>query len=464
MKKKTIAALAVLLLSVCLAACASAVEIKVPGSVRPFDDNVITVYSEIGGKLTIEAVSGTIPLENAVTDLEIPEGTTRIPWEALTFGGEPIAKGRLTLRAKLVCPDGMPEEAEAVTGVGDPKPAVVCCLPGAKEYYPVEGDSLRIEVGICGFASCEVTIAPKDRPGEIVWSERKSGNGKEPLVFRWTARNGKEPCAPGEYLISACYTGRRDRVYTATVTILPEPLPEAKLEVTGSLIPENLDDDAAVWAALTAPVAVGDGGEGEGLRIMNAENRRIVEGTVSCRTTGVAVLEICDDGWVKVGGWRQVDNAYVEGYVLADKLRIIRPNTSYGAVLDKKAQTLAIYEDGKKIGTIQVSTGLVVDAAKAETRSGVFLLGTRMSNFQRDGHLYCYPIRIDGSHLIHQVGYARTSNGRDFDAEIAVLGQKASHGCVRIDPRSTEENNGMNCWWVWTHMGHDCKIIVTDDQ
>ncbi len=44
-----------------------------------------------------------------------------------------------------------------------------------------------------------------------------------------------------------------------------------------------------------------------------------------------------------------------------------------------------------------------------------------------------------------------------------MLGHKASHGCIRMDPRVTEECNGINAWWVWTHLGRDTKVLVTED-
>ena len=62
------------------------------------------------------------------------------------------------------------------------------------------------------------------------------------------------------------------------------------------------------------------------------------------------------------------------------------------------------------------------------------------------------------------MGYVMRSGGRDFDEEMATLGSKASHGCIRIDARYLEENGGINAWWIWTHMGHDAKIIVTQDE
>ena len=214
-----------------------------------------------------------------------------------------------------------------------------------------------------------------------------------------------------------------------------------------------------------APVAVGDGPEGKGLKIMNAKAGKECIGTVSCRTVGLAVLELYDDGWAKIGAWRQMDGAYIEGYVKTSKLRMVRPNTRYGAVVDKKKQTLTVYENGKKLGTAMVSTGFTTaEDRTADTHSGIYLLGTRMDGFGTDGHTYAYPIRMERLNLIHQMGYEMKNGERDFSAEMETLGTMASHGCVRVDARITEENNGINAWWIWTHMGHDSKIIVTPED
>ena len=68
---------AVILLLLAASFSAKAVTIET-GRIRSFEDNILTVTSEDGGRLTIEAVSGTIPLENPVTDLPVEGGTTEI--------------------------------------------------------------------------------------------------------------------------------------------------------------------------------------------------------------------------------------------------------------------------------------------------------------------------------------------------------------------------------------------------
>ena len=464
--KKAAAVLAVLALLLAGAGPARAVELRAE-KIRAFAGNILTVESEDGGRLTIEAYDGTIPLKNPVTDLRVEGGTVEIPWDGLSFGGEPLRQGRVTLRATLTGTDRTVEQTEITVEAGPPRPAMLCVLP-VTPYFCANGKSqLRIEAAMSAPGAFEITVAPKDRPEEVVWRQRGTDDARDPMVIRWEGKGKKgKYCEPGEYVISAWTRACPDRVQTAEITLLDKPLPEEELAVTGSLIPEDLADDEAVWAALTAPVAVGNGSEGQGLYILARKSRGDDwAGTVACRTVGVAVLEIGEDGWVRVGAWRQSDGFYTEGYVKADKLRVVRPNPRYGAVVDKKNQTMTVYEYGKKLGTVRVSTGYSTMAHReADTHSGVFLLGTRLQSFMTDGHWYDYPIRIEAGNLIHQAGYAREEGRRNFTEEIAALGRKASHGCIRVDPRATQENGGLTAWWIWTHMGHDCKIIVTPEN
>lgn len=463
--KKAAFSLIILLLAAATA-CASAVELET-GTVRAFDRNILSVYSEEGGRLTIEAWNGTLPLKNPVTDLKIDAGTVGIPWDGLSFGGEPVPAGKIRLRATLACRDHTTEQTETTVFADAPMTAAVCCLPATQRYYPDKKNPLRIEVALSGAGVWEISVASKNCPEEAVWLSQGRSEGKSPAVIQWSGMNRTgQPCEPGEYIISVRTRACPERVQTATVAILAEPVPEPELTLTGKLIPEDLSDDQAVWNALTAPVAVGSGTEAGVLLIMPEKGARTGNiGLVTTRTAGVAVLEITDDGWVRIGAWRQPDNLYTEGWVRADRLQMIRPNDRYGAVVDKKTQTMTVYEDGKKIGTVMISTGYEDKVnRKAFTRCGVYLMGARMRAFSQAGHTYNYPVRIDSGNLIHSSGFALVNRARDYDDEIVALGTKASHGCIRVDPRVTEENGGINAWWVWTHMGHDTKIIVMPEE
>ena len=66
---------AALIISLLLAAIfpVHALELET-GIIRPFADNILTVTSEDGGLLTIEAINGTVPLENPVTEMRVEGG------------------------------------------------------------------------------------------------------------------------------------------------------------------------------------------------------------------------------------------------------------------------------------------------------------------------------------------------------------------------------------------------------
>lgn len=73
---------------------------------------------------------------------------------------------------------------------------------------------------------------------------------------------------------------------------------------------------------------------------------------------GLCVLEI-GEKYTKVGAWRHEDGAYIEGYVPTKLLKIVRPYEHYGVVVDKPLQELRVYEYGRLVGRMRISTGLM---------------------------------------------------------------------------------------------------------
>ncbi|MBR4711811.1 MAG: L,D-transpeptidase [Clostridia bacterium] len=442
---------------------ALALEIKA-GRLNPFIESELTVTSDKPGLLTIH-VEGR---KDAVTAQPIEAGTTTLTWRVLSWNDEPLPGGEVLLTAELTTADGEVETASCTGRVRKARSAILFCLP---EHDPctIGGDPLKIELGVSVTGRVHMELVRDDKKKTVVWvwnGQVKAGNDE--FTVQWNWRGAKSRLTEGAYILRAWATASPEWIVETPITLTKEVLAPAEPFVTGPLIPEDLDDEAAVWAAITAPVVVGVGGEAQGLRIYAGKDLRSeILGHINCATVCMTVLDTDDPKWIKVGVWRQIGGEYTEGYVMRKQVRVTTPNCRYGAVVNKNTQTMRIYEAGHLIATIPVSTGLQVKGAymrNSETRAGAYLVGGRWIRFADKGYTYEWPIRIDGKNLMHQLGW-RTKDGipKGFEAQLAQLGTKASHGCVRIDCRPTEENGMITPYWIWTHFAHNTKILVIDD-
>jgi hypothetical protein len=98
-----------------------------------------------------------------------------------------------------------------------------------------------------------------------------------------------------------------------------------------------------------------------------------------------------------------------------------------------------------------------------ETPSGEFLMVSRTGDFPA-GNLTCaMGMRINGGCLIHEVPYLTNvvTQYRDYSAQEAQLGTKASHGCVRVQRKNNSD--GMNMTWLWNNIKVNTKVLVWDD-
>ena len=284
---------------------------------------------------------------------------------------------------------------------------------------------------------------------------------QKPQVFRWDGKIKGQAAAPGGYLVRFDIEGEAPRPLFFKVTAPQEPLP-LTLSQEALFLPQT-PDDASVWQALTAPVAVVDIGATAPQPLWDKPGKEAKEiGAVHGRSAGVKILALNIEGYALVGAYAAQDGAYVEGYIDQGKLKMVKPQTRYGLVVDKNAQTLTVYEAGRMLGTVLVSTGLMEKGKLyRETRAGAFLTQDRQLQFADEGYLYDYAIRIDGGNLIHQAGYTKAAGEKDFSMQLEELGTKASHGCVRVDMRTSAE--GLDALWLFNHLPRNTKVLVLDD-
>lgn len=459
--KKLFPALAAALLLAAGSACALELSAE---TVVPFAENRITVRAEAAGVLTITPAMTDYPLLNITENLPVEAGETELSWDGLTWHGEPVAPGMITLDAVLALPSGEVSEASVRVMADHPLSAAVSCLPCADLFCPAQGD-LRVECGLSRGGIVKLEIASAEEPGKVLRVITGQAKGTVPAKLWWNGRDQERRRLPaGDYLLTAVTDTCPDRRATASVTLTDEPVSKPDIFVTGEILPADPEDDEAVWAILTSPSVVGSGGEGLGLYVMK-DKKYAPLGSISSRTVAVRVMEIAEKGWVRVAAWNQGTGEYMEGWVKHSRLTVIAPRLHYGALINKKKQTLTVYRDGKRLGTLRISTGLLSsENPRAATPPGVYLIGSRIKDFNNSGFHYDYPIRLHGKYLLHTVGYQTGSNPRIYTEELNNLGSPASHGCIRMDVRPAEDGSGLNAWWIWTHLPRDTRVIVVEGE
>ena len=250
----------------------------------------------------------------------------------------------------------------------------------------------------------------------------------------------------------------------------------------------DLDNPAhqqAIWEIMMQPITVIDGAQTENIYITNQPGTRATPYKENCagelhgQSQGVHILEddADGDGYVLIEAYSndgtKTDSTYVEslaadrvqGYIKESRLYTDEPSRKYGILVDKLRQKLYLFEDGKIISTLLVSTGLNnANQPYNETPAGEFLTVSRVGNFNAGKNtIGRFAIRFNGGTLLHEVLHDKNADGtRDYSNYEPDLGQKASHGCVRIPRRKNAE--GINMEWFWGNLENKTKVIVWDDK
>ena len=238
-------------------------------------------------------------------------------------------------------------------------------------------------------------------------------------------------------------------------------------------------DEAAIWQVLTQPVTVLKGKQRQQVRVL-AEPREDCEdyvGVVTCASQGVHLIER-GEKWSLIeayssseeGSAVQVWALPFQGYVKSELLQEEKVDQTYGLVIDKLQQRLYLFKEGHLYSTLLCSTGYPrADTPFAETPAGEFLIVSWTGGFWA-GSLYCdMGMRINSGILIHEVpclisvDEATGEKVRDYSRCERYLGEKASHGCIRVQREKTPE--GINAKWLWDNLTRKpyTKVIIWDE-
>lgn len=231
----------------------------------------------------------------------------------------------------------------------------------------------------------------------------------------------------------------------------------------------NIADTESIWNMLMQPITVLEGNQKEQIQLRAEPDKKAeAVGDVTCASQSVHVLETLDNGWSyvetysssfhdsRVKNW----NGLVQGYVETKRLKTVTPHGDMALVVDKLTQRLYVFMDGELFSTLRISTGLPNERQPYnETRSGEFLFVSGVGDFKSDNMTCEKGIRFNFGDLIHCVPYV--GNSKNYEPFENVLGERASHGCIRVQRKRTPE--GVNMTWIWNHYKKNTKIVIWED-
>ena len=245
----------------------------------------------------------------------------------------------------------------------------------------------------------------------------------------------------------------------------------------------NPDHQQAIWDLMMQPITVLEGDQTENIYITNEPGisarpyKENCAGELHGQSQGVNVLAIEGD-YALIEAYTndgtKTDNSYMEsiaaskvqGYVKKSRLKTVTPSDKYALLVDKLRQKLYVFEAGRIISSLDVSTGL--NTAKQpynETPAGEFLVVSWTGDFPAGKNtIGRFALRINGGTLLHEVLHDVGADGKTkiYDNYEPQLGYKASHGCVRIPRRKNAD--GVNMQWLWDNLEKHTKVFIWEDK
>jgi hypothetical protein len=370
--------------------------------------------------------------------------------------------------AEFFAADGKEYTASASFDVRGYAPALALALPSSEFLYLDQGENWFVECWVPN--SCIVAMDILDGEGNIVCTKSALMKNPDRDVLRWNGKGSdRQQVAPGEYTVHLYPKKNPDFGYIFPLTV-KETTPESPpIAVTGPVLPERGMSDSEIWEIMMKPsVVVNHTGSSLRLKVYEAPSLRSKAiGLICVGTQGLEILSL-EDGWAQIRTANYNDGKLLTAWFPARDLKAVSPAPHYAVLVDKRDQTLTVWQDGHPIGTVPVSTGLpTANKPERETSPGAFLTDVHFSrDFAQEGARYDYPLRYQGGNIIHSTGYARIPHAaysvKDYSKNLPLLGQKASHGCVRVSPFATADCP-INSYWLWTHLPYHTRVIILDD-
>ena len=441
------------------AAGGEAFQVKRVGNIHPYDDNAFQVSASEGGLLTI-TVHDSICIYRTITE-QIEAGETTIHWDGCGYNREKLYEKTYTITAELAADSGGVHTVSFASPIEYPLQCLQYALPSSDRLYLDRMKDWFLEYRTVTDGSVRVEIR-RDGGQDPVYSYTFKVQGGKIKRKDYPEIAGKQIPEPGQYTVTVCEISRPGEAYEFPLSVEDRAPEKEPVTVTGEIMPDRSMSDEEIWEMMMRPSVVVDIDFFDHQEVYQEPDENSGSlGTLHGQTQGLKVIRI-EDKWALIGAWNHEDASYVEGWVPVSRLKTERPDSEYGILIDKRKQTLSVYQKGKKIDTLLVSTGRAEKKhLYQETSAGCFLTGYHRVNFSMNGKKYDYVIQYDGGNLLHQTPYDWGSQKKDFTLGRGYLGAKASHACVRIQPEPGE--GGLNAFWLFTHIPYHTRVVILDD-
>ena len=458
-----------------------------PDTVHPGKAERVTLRLPQGESVTVdvldEAGASVLTLRENLT---VDGGSLTLTFNGMD-GQEPLPQGRYTLRAQA---GG--QSATAAFSVSSAAPKILSAKAGGR--WVRDGYTLTLDYNVSADGTLSGLLIGPDGSAQPVFNTAVQAGAHQ------TAQTGV-PGTGGACTLSLTLTdksGVSGNTYQLSLDLEPPVTPKPQPTIRPSALADTTQpgdfwsmevgnyDWKAIWQVMISPMTVvkGSGKQAERQTYkLRAEPdaKSSAIGLITCETQGVHVLETLENGWTKVelynssygeayrsagkgGGYGKTDEL-LQGYVETSRLGTFTPRTEYGLLIDKMTQELYIVTEKGLLSTLLVSTGFPTrEQPWNETPAGEFYLSSKVGDFP-SGNLMCsYGMRFNNGDILHQVPYIYNEKYdlKDFSTCEKYLGEKASHGCVRVQRKANED--GVNMKWIWDNVPIRTKLLIWDDD
>ena len=429
------------------------------GRVVGFENNIIKVNAPEAGELELTVSDGRYIVRTIRQD--VPKGKSEIKWDGLAYNRERLHRVKHELTGRLTTPKGE-YTATALLEINPSAQALRYALPSSDTVYLDESGTWFMEYNMVMDGNLIIKLQKEgksDGPA-VKYEKRHRGGRVDALTFSEIL--GKSKLEPGEYTVTAYAADQPSYKHTFQLSVKEGKAPVQEVKQTGPIMPERGDSDEEIWKKMMMPSVVVDIEPTKHQNVYESPDAHAKSlGTLHGQTQALEVKEI-SEGWARIAAWDHEAGRPVEGWVPLNDLKVVYPQKRYGLLLDKQKQNLTLFDNGKRIDTLAVSTGwMEKNKCYQETSAGSFLTDLHMQDYSTNGKSFDSVIRYDGGNLLHQTPYGWKDNIKNFSVSLPYLGAKASNGCVRIQAVPAE--NGTNAYWLWTHLPYHTRIIILDD-